>query len=39
MDCERNERHSTGRPGVSRGADKVDLLEEPAKKIIISTIL
>ena len=32
MDCERNERHSSSGPGVSRGADKVDLLEEPAKK-------
>ncbi len=32
MDCKGNERPSSSGPGVGRGADKVDLLEDPTKK-------
>ena len=32
MDCEGNETQSSSGPGVGRGADKVDLLEDPTKK-------
>jgi hypothetical protein len=33
MDCKGNKRPSSSGPGVGSGADKVDLLEDPTKKI------